>query len=104
MLYNTFRFLLWVMYVCFFRRVYLLNFKAIPKKTPIIIASNHSNGFMDPILIAAMQWRPVWFWTGASELGRGIKYKMMTALHGIPIYRKSEGNMHKNKESQINSM
>jgi len=101
MLYNLFRYFLWVMYISFFRRVYYINSKAIPKKAPLIFASNHSNGFMDPILIAALQWRPVWFWARSSEFPPNLKGWMMRQLHGLPIYRKEEGveNMHKNEET-----
>ncbi|BDS14470.1 1-acyl-sn-glycerol-3-phosphate acyltransferase [Aureispira anguillae] len=98
-LYNLFKFSLWIMYICFFRRVYYLNANYIPKDEPLIFISNHSNGFMDPILIAAMQKRPVYFWARASEFPDNLKGKLMYRLHGLPIYRVEEGteNMHKNE-------
>ena len=98
-LYNLFRNFLLIMYMCFYRRVYYLNSENIPKKDPLIFISNHSNGFMDPILIAAMQRRPVYFWTRASELSGNIKGKLMRKLHALPIYRAAEGkeNMHRNE-------
>lgn len=98
-LYNLFKVSLWVMYVCFYRRVYYLNPEHIPNNEPLIFISNHSNGFMDPILIAAMQKRPVYFWARASEFPDNIKGRLMYRLHGLPIYRVEEGteNMHKNE-------
>lgn len=99
MLYNIFRVFLWLMYICFFRRVYYLNFNRIPKKEPLIFISNHSNGFMDPILIAAMQPRPVYFWARAGEFPNNFKGWLLLKLHGMPIYRQQEGKdqMHKNE-------
>jgi glycerol-3-phosphate O-acyltransferase/dihydroxyacetone phosphate acyltransferase len=98
-IYNLFRGFLWIMYVCFFRRVYYLNSERIPKKEPLIFISNHSNGMLDPILIAAMQRRPVYFWARATEFPNNPKGWLMRKLHGLPIYRKEEGveNMHKNE-------
>lgn len=101
MLYNFFRVSLWIMYVCFFRRVYYLKAKNIPKNEPLIFISNHSSGFMDPILIAAMQRRPVYFWARAAEFPKNLKGWLMYKLHGLPIHRAQEGkgNMHKNEET-----
>ena len=100
-LYNLFRVCLWLMYVCFFRRVYYLNAKRIPGKDPVIFISNHSNGFMDPILIAAMQPRPVYFWARASEFPDNFKGRLLYRLHGLPIHRVQDGkeNMYKNEET-----
>lgn len=100
--YYIIRFCLWIMYVCFYRRVYYLNSKSIPPKgTSLIFVSNHSNGFMDPILIAAMQPRPVYFWVAAGEIPGNFVGKIMKTLHSIPIYRAKEGRdqMHKNQET-----
>ncbi len=98
-LYNLFRLFLWVMYICFFRRVYYINPEHIPANEPLIFISNHSNGFMDPILIAAMQRRPVYFWARATEFPNNLKGWLMYKLHGLPIYRVEEGteNMYKNE-------
>lgn len=86
------------MFICFYRRVYYLNSKHIPSKgSSVIFVSNHSNGFMDPILVAAMQPRPVYFWVAAGEIPGNIVGKLMAKLHSIPIYRAKEGNMHKNE-------
>jgi len=54
---------------------------------------------MDPILIAAMQRRPVYFWARAAEFPKNLKGWLMYKLHGLPIYRAKEGkeNMHKNE-------
>ncbi len=100
-LYNLFRVFLWLLYICFFRRVYCLNFKQIPKKEPLIFISNHSNGFLDPVLIAAMQSRPVYFWIRAIEFSGGFKSWLLYKLHGLPIYRLQDGRkkMHKNRDS-----
>lgn len=54
---------------------------------------------MDPILIAAMQSRPVYFWARAGEFPNNFKGWLLLKLHGMPIYRQQEGKdqMHKNE-------
>ena len=54
---------------------------------------------MDPILIAAMQARPVYFWARAGEFPNNFKGWLLLKLHGMPIYRQQEGKgqMHKNE-------
>lgn len=101
MLYNFFRFCLWILYRAYYRRIYYLGKSNIPQKAPTFFVSNHSNGFMDPILIASMHWRPVYFWTRATEFSAGIKAWLLLKLHALPIYRIAEGkeNMHKNEET-----
>lgn len=100
-LYNLFRVFLWIMYVCFYRRVYFLNPERIPQKDPLIFISNHSNGFLDPILIAALHLRPVYFWARASEMPNNAKGWLFRQLHGLPIHREQEGkeHMHRNEET-----
>lgn len=99
MVYRLLRYPLWLLYICFFRRIYFIGADKIPKKNPVIFTSNHSNGFLEPLIIAVLQWRHIWFWVGASEIGGGFKGWLMQAGHSLPIYRQKEGkeNMHKNE-------
>jgi 1-acyl-sn-glycerol-3-phosphate acyltransferase len=101
MLYRFFRYPLFILYICFYRRIYLIDSKKIRQDKPVIFTSNHSNGFLDPLMIAVFQWRHIWFWVGASEIGSGIKGFIMRTCHSLPIYRQKEGkeNMHKNEQT-----
>lgn len=101
MLYRILRYPLFILYICFYRRIYFINSDTIPQDKPVIFTTNHSNGFLDPLLIAVLQWRHIWFWVGASEVGSGIKGYIMRAGHSLPIYRQKEGkeNMHKNEQT-----
>lgn len=100
MLYDSFRLWFWILNMAFYRRVYYLGGTYIPPKgTATIYAANHTNGFMDPVLISDYQRRPVYFWVAASEIPNNIQGKIMHWLHSIPIYRAKEGNMHRNKET-----
>lgn len=101
MIYQLFRIPLWIVFVCFYRRLYFINKEVIPKKASVIFVANHSNGMVDPILIAALQWRSVYFWSRADDFkGRFLKW-FLGAIHMMPIYRQSGGkkNMHKNEET-----
>lgn len=101
MLYRILRYPLFILYICFYRRIYFIGSERIPQDKPVIFTTNHSNGFLDPLLIAVLQWRHIWFWVGASEVGSGIKGYIMRAGHSLPIYRQKEGkeNMHKNEKT-----
>lgn len=100
MWYRLFQFFFWILNAAFYRRVYYLGKDNIPPRgTATILASNHSNGFMDPVLMSDYQPRPVYFWVAASEIPGNIVGTAMRVLHSIPIYRAKEGNMERNKET-----
>lgn len=100
MFYRLFQFFFWILNAAFYRRVYYLGKANIPPRgTATILASNHSNGFMDPVLMSDYQPRPVYFWVAASEIPGNIVGTAMRVLHSIPIYRAKEGNMERNKET-----
>lgn len=100
MWYRAFQFFFWILNTAFYRRVYYLGKEHIPPRgTAAILASNHSNGLMDPVLMSDYQPRPVYFWVAASEIPGNIVGTAMRTLHSIPIYRAKEGNMHRNKET-----
>jgi 1-acyl-sn-glycerol-3-phosphate acyltransferase len=90
-LYNLFRYILWVMYRAYFHRIECIGFDKIPKDKAVIFISNHANGLMDPIIPAALHRRPVWFWGRIEEFPNNLKGKFMRTMHGLPIYRRQNG-------------
>lgn len=74
----------------FFRSITVKNPEAIPAKGPLIILANHPGTFMDPIVIASIIDREVFF-LGKGELFRGAFAKwLLPKLNIIPVYRKQD--------------
>ena len=72
----------------------------IPKDGPVFFVANHPSAFMDPIVIATVTNRSLFF------LGKGVLFQnkllkwLLPKFHVIPIYRSNEtpGETHKNKD------
>ncbi len=84
----------------FFRSIMVRNKELIPDKGPLIVLANHPSTFMDPIVVAAMLNREVYF------LGKGVLFSsgfmkwLLPKFNVIPIYRQQDdpAMMAKNKE------
>lgn len=101
MLYSFLKLLMRVTVKVFFRKVHVYNASNIPDKAPLIIVANHPSSFSDPIVIAVMLKRQVYFLAkGEVFKGKFAKW-MLPKLHMIPVYRKQDDPslMHKNKET-----
>lgn len=101
MIYQILRFPLVVLFYFFYRRIYILNKKNIPKSAPTLIASNHSTAFMEQILVAGLQWRSIYFWARGSVFEEKWSFpSIFRQAHLIPIWRPQEGikKMHQNKQ------
>ncbi len=84
----------------FFRSITIRNRELIPDKGPLMVLVNHPSTFMDPIVVATMLNRKVFF------LGKGVLFKnkiaawLLPKFNVIPIYRQKDDPtlMNKNKE------
>ncbi len=100
MLYRVLKFIFSYALRKYFSEIRVLQSELLPLKGPAILFCNHRSAFMDPIVVAALIDRPVYF------LARGESFKspLMAAIfkqfHMIPIYRKeyNPGESHKNEE------
>jgi glycerol-3-phosphate O-acyltransferase/dihydroxyacetone phosphate acyltransferase len=85
----------------FFRSITIRNQEAIPEKGPLLVLANHPSTFLDPIVIASLLDRKVFF------LAKGELFKSKFAkwffpkLNMIPVYRKQDdpSQMSKNQET-----
>lgn len=85
----------------FFRSITISNKKAIPEKGPLLVLANHPSTFLDPIVIASLLDRKVFF------LAKGELFKSKFAkwffpkLRMIPVYRKQDdpSQMSKNQDT-----
>jgi 1-acyl-sn-glycerol-3-phosphate acyltransferase len=83
----------------FFRSITIKNKEAIPSSGPVIILANHPSTFMDPIVIASVINRKVYF-LGKGELFRGAFAKwLLPKLNIIPVYRKQDDPSLMNKNA-----
>lgn len=101
MLYSILRFLMKITSGVFFRSITVRNKELIPDKGPLMVLANHPSTFMDPIVIATMLNRDVYF-LAKGELFRGKFAKwMLPKLNMIPVYRKQDdpSQMNKNEDT-----
>lgn len=103
MLYSILKILMRITVRIFFRSITIRNGNVIPEKGPLLVLANHPSTFMDPIVIATILKRKVYF------LGKGELFKskfakwLLPKLNIIPVYRKQDdpSQMSKNEETFI---
>jgi glycerol-3-phosphate O-acyltransferase / dihydroxyacetone phosphate acyltransferase len=99
MLYGILKILMRTTIKVFFRSITIKNNKAIPDKGPLIILANHPSTFMDPIVVASVINRKVFF-LGKGELFRSrIAKWLLPKLNIIPVYRKQDDPSQMNKNA-----
>ncbi len=70
--------------------MYIQGREHIPAKGPLIIAANHPNTFMDPLLIAAFVRQEIYFLANGSVFRNPVVAWILKQLHLIPVYRKKD--------------
>jgi 1-acyl-sn-glycerol-3-phosphate acyltransferase len=85
------RFLIRLAFPIFLRRLLVVNFKQVPNKGPLLLASNHPDSFFDALVIGATLTQPIF------TLARGDAFKKpavafwLRQINLIPVFRGSEG-------------
>lgn len=103
MLYSLLKLLMQIAVRIFFRSVTIRNKELIPKNGPLLVLANHPSTFMDPIVIASLLKRQVYF-LAKGELFKGSFLTwFFTTLNMIPVYRKQDdpSQMNKNKDTFV---
>lgn len=76
----------------FHRSIEMIGRQRIPTDKPVLIVANHANGFVDPILVAALLRRLPRF-LGKAALWKVVVARPFLALAGVlPVYRASDGD------------
>jgi glycerol-3-phosphate O-acyltransferase / dihydroxyacetone phosphate acyltransferase len=92
MIYQMLRAPLLILFFFYYRRIYFSGRSNIPKQAITLIASNHSTAFMEQILVAALQWRSVFFWAGAGSFDKSRVFPFLfRQMHVVPVWRQQEG-------------
>jgi glycerol-3-phosphate O-acyltransferase / dihydroxyacetone phosphate acyltransferase len=101
MVYITLRFLLTIAVRVFFRSIHITAKENIPARGPLIIVANHPNTFMDPIVIATILNRKIFFLAKGEVFKSAFAKWLLPKFNMIPVYRKQDepGELHKNEET-----
>ena len=83
----------------FYKSVHVSGMENIPKKAPLLIAMNHPGGFMEPILLASVFPRPLYFLVRGDMFKKAWLKPLLDATNQLPIYRFKDGfsNLKKNQ-------
>jgi len=85
----------------YFEKVIVSGEENIPDTGPVILASNHPNSFLDPLLITSYYNRPIYYMARGDVFATRLASALLGFLNIIPIYRKEEGaeNFPKNEST-----
>jgi len=100
MLYAILRFIFRIANRFYFKSFQVRGAENIPDKGPVFFVANHPSAFMDPIVIASVVKRPLFFLAKGALFQNAFTRWLFPKFHMIPIFRSDEtpGQMHKNKE------
>ncbi|UAY51654.1 1-acyl-sn-glycerol-3-phosphate acyltransferase [Ferruginibacter albus] len=67
-------------------------------KGPLLIAANHSNSFLDAVILATLFEQPIYSLARGDVFVNSFYTKLLTSVNILPVYRISEGaeNLHRN--------
>lgn len=71
----------------YFRKVYVIGSENIPDDGPVIICGNHSNQFIDPMMILKYSKRKINFTMAASSFNKKVIGTLAKLLNVIPVNR-----------------
>lgn len=74
----------------FFKKIVVTGKELLPNKGPLIIAVNHPNTLMDPLIIATLTQQRVGFIGNAGLFSNKLFATILRYFHVIPIYRKKD--------------
>lgn len=75
----------------FFRRIYITGLKHINAKKPQLIASNHPNGFLEPLLMACYFPKDLHFLVRGDVFENALLRPILRSTHQIPVFRFRDG-------------
>ncbi|HEX8410466.1 MAG TPA: lysophospholipid acyltransferase family protein, partial [Thermoanaerobaculia bacterium] len=82
----------------FFRRIEVDGEERVPRDKPVIFASNHPNGLVDPLFLLGYAERPVSFLAKAPLFRWPVVGWLVRKLDTIPVYRRQDNTSGSNEE------
>lgn len=74
----------------FFRRIEVVGAERVPPGEALVLAGNHENGLLDPLLILAASGRPVRFLAKATLFRHPMVAPFLRLLRALPVYRRQD--------------
>jgi|GEM_PF-297727 len=75
----------------FYGKIEVSGIESIPKDGPLLIASNHPNGFLEPIIMACLFPRPLHFMVRGDVFNKPWLRPILLHTNQIPIFRFKDG-------------
>ena len=91
MVYKLIQYVLRLYLPIFFKRIEFRGLENIPQDKPVLFSVNHQNAFLDGILVALKQRRPVFFLTRSDVFKSKTVVKLFNLLNLVPIFRAQDG-------------
>lgn len=77
----------------FFRRIHVVGAERVPRRGALVLAGNHENGLLDPLLLFCVSGRLVRFLAKATLFRNPMVSPWLRMIKALPIYRrKDEGS------------
>jgi 1-acyl-sn-glycerol-3-phosphate acyltransferase len=85
----------------YYKKIHIIGMEHIPKDRPLLIASNHPNGFLEPCVMACFFPISLHFLTRGDLFNNPVLKVILDSTHQIPIFRFRDGfnALRKNKEN-----
>jgi len=91
MVYKIFRIWANIAIRVFYGKIEVSGIENIPKDVPLLIASNHPNGFLEPIIMACLFPRPLHFMVRGDMFRKKWLKPILVHTNQIPIFRFKDG-------------
>jgi glycerol-3-phosphate O-acyltransferase/dihydroxyacetone phosphate acyltransferase len=103
MLYSLLRILMRITSSIFFKSITIRNKELVPESGPLMVLANHPSTFMDPIVIATILNRKVYFLAKGELFKSKFTKWLLPKFNMIPVYRKQDDPslMNKNEKTFI---
>ncbi|MCF7827315.1 MAG: lysophospholipid acyltransferase family protein [Candidatus Marinimicrobia bacterium] len=101
MLYHFLKYLSFFLVYVFYRRIHVEHKERVPKQGPVILAANHPNTMMDPLLVALLSGRNPHFLGKSTLFNSAIAKRFFKSVHVLPVYRKEDAEKEMGKNAQV---
>ncbi|KAA6441347.1 glycerol acyltransferase [Dyadobacter flavalbus] len=94
MFYYFSRFLVRLALPIYLKKLCVVNFDKLPKRTPMLLASNHPDSFFDAVVIGSVLDRPIHTLTRGDVFKKPAIAFWLRQINLIPVFRGSEGRQY----------
>lgn len=101
MIYAILKKLMTFLVYVFYRRIVNENAQRVPSEGPVLLASNHPNTMMDPLLVALGSGRNPHFLGKSTLFKTRIARWFFKVVHVIPVYRKQDAESEMGKNAEV---